>query len=146
MVAHNESIRQSEDEMRVQHLVLDAINRTQSDNFDRFFDLFTPEATWMLPSQVTDVGLEEAKQFYRFTRNFRFEQQVNIDEVRVFDDVAFARLTFDGYLVPKVEPTSGSIRSVSRHLWMMRKGLSGGWLLDRVIWNTPKPAEQLRRG
>ena len=140
MVAYNESIRQSEDELRVQHLVLDAINRTQSDDFDRFFDLFTLEATWMLPSQVTDVGLEEAKQFYRFTRNFRFEQQVTIDEV------AFARLTFDGYLVPKVEPTSGSIRSVSQHLWMMRKGLSGGWLLDHVVWNTPKPAERPRRG
>ena len=64
MVAYNESIRQSEDEVRVQHLVLDAINRTQSCDFDRFFDLFTPEATWMLPSQVTDVGLEEAKRFY----------------------------------------------------------------------------------
>ena len=145
MIAHNESFQQSDDELRVQHLVLDAINRTQSDDFDRFFDLFTPEATWMLPSQVADVGLKEAKQFYRFTRKFRFEQQVNIDEVRVFAEVAFARLTFDGYLVPKADPTSGSIRSVSRHLWMMRKDVAEGWRLDRVIWNTPKPAEQPRR-
>ena len=49
MIAHNKSFQQSDDELRVQHLVLDAINRTQSDDFDRFFDLFTPEATWMLP-------------------------------------------------------------------------------------------------
>ena len=116
MIAHNKSFQQSDDELRVQHLVLDAINRTQSDDFDRFFDLFTPE------------------------------QQVNIDEVRVFAEVAFARLTFDGYLVPKADPTSGSIRSVSRHLWMMRKDVAEGWRLDRVIWNTPKPAEQPRRG
>ena len=45
MVAYNESNRQSEDELRVKHLVLDSINRMQSDDFDRFFDLFTPKAT-----------------------------------------------------------------------------------------------------
>ena len=48
MIAHNKSFQYSDEELRVQHLLLDAINRTQSDEFDRFFDLFTPEATWML--------------------------------------------------------------------------------------------------
>ena len=143
MNASNQAQSQDSDERDVRHLVLDAINRTQSDEFERFFDLFTPEATWMLPSQTKDVGLDEAKRFYRFTEKFRFEQQVNIDEVRVFSEVAYARLTFDGFLVPKLDPSAASIRSVSRHLWIMRKEHTQQWRLDRVIWNTPRPNERV---
>lgn len=143
MSTSNQTLIQDHNERDVRHLLLDAINRTQSDEFDRFFDLFTSEATWMLPSQIKDVGLDEAKKFYRFTHKFRFEQQVSIEEVRVFSEVAYARLTFDGFLVPKADPSAASIRSVSRHVWIMRKELTGEWRLDRVIWNTPRPSDPL---
>ncbi|MEK9876818.1 MAG: SgcJ/EcaC family oxidoreductase [Betaproteobacteria bacterium] len=143
MSASNQAQSQQSDERDVRHLVLDAINRTQSDEFERFFELFTPEATWMLPSQVKDVGLDEAKRFYRFTEKFRFEQQVNIEEVQVFSDVAYARVTFDGFLVPKLDPIAPPIRSVSRHLWIIRKEHTRQWRLDRVIWNTPRPNDRV---
>ena len=70
--------------------LLDAINCTQSDNFFSYFELFTPDAVWMMPSNRQDVSLSEAKRFYRFTDKFRFEQQVTIDEVQIFGQRGFA--------------------------------------------------------
>mgnify|MGYP000244692356 CR=1 FL=1 len=91
----------SRDEMLVQKLLLNAINCTQSDNFFSYFELFTPDAIWMMPSNRQDVSLAEAKRFYRFTDKFRFEQQVTIDEVQIFGQRGFARISFDGYLIAK---------------------------------------------
>ncbi|MFZ8973149.1 MAG: hypothetical protein ACO2ZD_03550, partial [Pseudomonadales bacterium] len=57
----------TQEERQVKRLLLDAINCTQSDDFYRYFDLFTPDAVWMMPAKRYDVSLPEAKQFYRFT-------------------------------------------------------------------------------
>ena len=76
---------QTEDERRVQRLLLSAINCTQSDDFFSYFDLFAADAVWMMPASRQDVTLDEARRFYRFTEKFRFEQQVTIDEVAVFE-------------------------------------------------------------
>ena len=43
------STSQSVAERRVQRLLLDAINCTQSDDFYEYFDHFTPDAVWMMP-------------------------------------------------------------------------------------------------
>jgi len=129
---------QTEDERRVQRLLLSAINCTQSDDFFSYFDLFAADAVWMMPSSRQDVRLNEAKKFYRFTEKFRFEQQVTIDEVAVFDQRGFARVSFDGYLVPKRDSSAPPLRSVSRHLWLFAKDSLGQWLLTRDIWNNPR--------
>jgi len=131
----------TQEERQVKRLLLDAINCTQSDDFYRYFDLFTPDAVWMMPAKRYDVSLTEAKQFYRFTEKFRFEQHVTIDEVEIFKGRGFARLTFDGYLVAKRDQTARPIRSVSRHLWLFALGLDGQWLLTRDIWNNPSAIE-----
>ena len=131
---------QSVAERRVQRLLLDAINCTQSDDFYQYFDHFTPDAVWMMPAKRHDVTLSEAKQFYRFTDKFRFEQQVTIDEVQVFEHRGFARLSFDGYLIAKRDVSAPPIRSVSRHLWLFAENSDGQWLLTRDIWNNPSSA------
>ncbi|MGB2239290.1 MAG: hypothetical protein ACPH09_08815, partial [Pseudomonadales bacterium] len=109
---------ETEDERSVQRLLLSAINCTQSDDFYGYFDHFAVDAVWMMPSNRQDVTLEAAKKFYRFTEKFRFEQQVTIDEVAVFDQRGYARVSFDGYLVPKRDSSARPLRSVSRHLWL----------------------------
>ena len=129
---------QTEDERRVQRLLLSAINCTQSDDFFSYFDLFAADAVWMMPASRQDVTLDEARRFYRFTEKFRFEQQVTIDEVAVFDQRGFARVSFDGYLVPKRDSSAPPLRSVSRHLWLFAKNPQGQWLLARDIWNNPR--------
>jgi hypothetical protein len=106
----------SRDEMLVQRLLLNAINATQSDNFFSYFELFTSDAVWMMPSNRQDVSLSEAKRFYRFTDKFRFEQQVTIDEVQIFGQRGFARISFDGYLVAKRDLKSPPMRSI-RDIW-----------------------------
>ena len=63
-----------------------------------------------------------------------------VDEVVVSGDAAFVRVSFDGYLRPKVDDGSPPLRSVSRHIWILRRQTDGNWKIARDIWNTPKVA------
>ena len=93
-----EAATTDQDYEAVQQLILRAIEIIRSDDFDQYFNLFTDDAVWMMPSSYDDVYKEEARSFYRFTRKFRFDQQVAIEELFVDQDVAYARISFDGYL------------------------------------------------
>ncbi len=130
----------SEDES-VKQLILQAIEVIRSDDFDRYFDLFTEDAVWMMPSSFRDVRIEEARTFYRFTRKFRFDQETSVDEVVVSGDSAFVRIGFNGYLRPKIDDGSPPLRSVSRHIWILQRQIDGCWKISRDIWNTPKIAD-----
>ena len=58
----------------------------RSDDFDRYFDLFTDDAVWMMPSSYEDIRIEEARSFYRFTSKFRFDQETQVDELVITGD------------------------------------------------------------
>jgi len=122
----------------VRHLILEALEIIRSDNFERYFELFTDDAVWMMPSNYTDVHKDEARAFYRFTDKFRFDQDISIDELIVEGDWAFVRLSFDGYLRPKSDKESRPLRSVSRHLWVLQRQSDGSWKIARDIWNNPR--------
>ena len=122
----------------VKSLILQAFEYIRSDDFDRYFDLFTDDAVWMMPSSYSDVGLEEARSFYRFTRKFRFDQVTSVDELVITGDWAFVRLGFDGYLRSKFDDKAPPLRSVSRHIWILHKQTDGTWKISRDIWNNPK--------
>ncbi|MEX2488060.1 MAG: nuclear transport factor 2 family protein [Pseudomonadales bacterium] len=130
--------RSSQDYNNVKLLILDAIEIIRSDNFEDYFDLFADDAVWMMPSNARDVGLDEARSFYGFTKKFRFDQKVLIDELLVAGDWAYVRLTFDGYLRSKYDDSAPPLRSVSRHVWILRRQLDDTWKISRDIWNTPK--------
>ncbi|MFT7221147.1 MAG: ketosteroid isomerase-like protein [Candidatus Azotimanducaceae bacterium] len=130
--------RVREEDEAVKNLILNALEIIRSDDFDRYFDLFTEDALWMMPSSFKDVHLEEARSFYRFTRKFRFDQETVVDEVVVSGDCAYVRVGFDGYLRPKVDDGAPPLRSVSRHLWILHRQSDGEWKIARDIWNTPK--------
>jgi ketosteroid isomerase-like protein len=134
-------VRQSVEEDAARQLILEAIRCLQSDNFESYFDLFSEDAVWMMPSKFGDVGIAEARKFYNFTAKFRFEQESTIDELRVFEDWGFARLSFDGYLVAKQDSTAAPIRSVSRHIWMIARQPSGRWKITRDMWNNPRDTQ-----
>ncbi len=131
-------IREADEAVR--SLILEALNVVRSDDFDRYFDLFTDDAVWMMPSSFKDVHLDEARSFYGFTRKFRFDQETAVDEVVVSGNWAYVRVSFDGYLRPKVNDGSPPLRSVSRHIWILKKQADGCWKIARDIWNTPKVA------
>ena len=124
----------------VRSLILEALNVIRSDDFDRYFDLFTDDAVWMMPSSFKDVHLDQARSFYRFTHKFRFDQETAVDEVVVSGNWAYVRVSFDGYLRPKIDDGSPPLRSVSRHIWILKKQADGIWKIARDIWNTPKVA------
>ena len=128
-----------EEDEAVKDLILEALDVIRSDDFDRYFDLFTEEAVWMMPSSFKDVHQDEARSFYRFTQKFKFDQKTFVDEVIVSGDVAYVRVSFDGFLRPKVDDGSPPLRSVSRHIWILERQLNGAWKISRDIWNTPKP-------
>ena len=129
-----------EEDEAVKSLILEALNVIRSDDFERYFDLFTDDAVWMMPSSFKDVYRDEARSFYRFTRKFRFDQETAVDEVVISGDSAYVRVSFDGYLRPKVDDGSPPLRSVSRHIWILQKQSDGTWKIARDIWNTPKLA------
>ena len=129
----------AEDEA-VRSLILEALDVIRSDDFDRYFDLFADDAVWMMPSSFNDVHQTEARSFYRFTRKFKFDQETSVDEVVVSDDWAYVRVSFNGYLRPKMEDGAPPLRSVSRHIWILQRQPDGAWKIARDIWNTPKPA------
>ena len=118
--------------------ILDALAALRSDDFGRYFDSFTDDAVWMMPAKNHDVGIEEARKFYGFTKNFRFDQEVTIEELQVENDLAVVRLSFDGYLRSKKDPNASPLRSVSRHIWIMKLCTDGAWRISRDIWNNPK--------
>ncbi len=122
----------------VRSLILEALSIIRSDDFDRYFDLFTDDAVWMLPSSGTDVHMAQARTFYGFTRKFRFDQQCQVEELVVSDDWAFVRLTFDGYLRARFDDSAPPLRSVSRHIWILRKEPDDRWKIARDIWNNPR--------
>ena len=132
--------RVRQEDEAVKDLILRALNVIRSDDFDRYFDLFADDAVWMMPSSFSDVHRDQARSFYGFTRKFRFDQETAVDEVVVADDWAYVRVSFDGYLRPKVEDGSPPLRSVSRHIWILRRQADGEWKIARDIWNTPKLA------
>jgi len=129
----------------VKQLILQALEAIRSDDFDHYFDLFTEDAVWMMPSVYHDVKVDEARSFYGFTKKFRFDQETSVDELIVMDDRAFVRVSFDGYLRAKFDDGSPPLRSVSRHIWLLQKQLDGAWKISRDIWNNPKPEASLRR-
>lgn len=132
--------RVRQEDEAVKDLILKALEVIRSDDFDRYFDLFTEDAVWMMPSSFNDVQQEEARSFYRFTQKFRFDQESAVDEIVVSDDWAYVRVSFDGYLRPKLDDGSPPLRSVSRHIWILRRQDNGEWKIARDIWNTPKVA------
>ena len=133
--------RVREEDEAVKSLILEALEIIRSDDFDRYFDLFTDDAVWMMPSSFNDVHRDEARTFYRFTRKFKFDQETSVDEVVVSGDVAYVKVSFNGYLRPKVDDGSPPLRSVSRHIWILRQQLDGSWKIARDIWNTPRVAD-----
>ncbi len=128
----------SGDDDEVKLLVLRALEIIRSDNFEPYFDLFTDDAIWMMPSSFKDVKIEEARSFYRFTSKFRFDQETTIHEVAMMGDRAYVRLGFDGYLRSKFDENAPPLRSVSRHIWILEKQLDGSWKIARDIWNNPR--------
>jgi len=122
----------------VKDLILHALNIIRSDDFDSYFDLFTDDAVWMMPSTYHDIRKEEAKSFYRFTEKFWFDQQAQVDEVVVSGDWAYVRVSFDGYLRAKRDESAPPLRSVSRHIWILQRQTDGSWKIARDIWNNPK--------
>ncbi|MBV1876304.1 MAG: hypothetical protein KUG79_01560 [Pseudomonadales bacterium] len=128
----------SDDDGKVKKLVLDALRIIRSDHFEDYFDLFTQDAIWMMPSAITDVDLNAARKFYGFTENFWFDQQTSIDELMVSGDMAYVRVSFDGYLRPKRNSADQPLRSISRHIWILKRQLDGQWKISRDIWNNPK--------
>ena len=133
-----EAAKTDQDYEAVQQLILQAIEIIRSDDFDQYFNLFTDDAVWMMPSSYDDVYKDEARSFYRFTRKFRFDQQVAIEELFVDQDVAYARISFDGHLKARFDPDAPPMRSVSRHLWILERQPEGDWKICRDIWNNPK--------
>ena len=124
----------------VRKLILEALDVIRSDDFDRYFDLFADDVVWMMPSSFKDIHQDEARTFYRFTRKFRFDQETTVDEVVVSGEWAYVRISFNGYLRPKVDDGSPPLRSVSRHIWILQCQNDGSWKISRDIWNTPKIA------
>ncbi|MEX0941035.1 MAG: DUF4440 domain-containing protein [Pseudomonadales bacterium] len=122
----------------VRRLILRALEVIRSDNFEEYFDLFSDDAVWMMPSSYKDVHKDEARSFYGFTRKFRFDQESSIDELVVLDDWAYVRVSFDGYLRPKSDATSPPLRSISRHIWILQRQPDDSWKIVRDIWNNPK--------
>jgi len=127
-----------DDKQAVQALIEQAVQILQSDQFDDYFDLFTDDAVWMIPSSFKDIGIEEARSFYGFTKKFRFDQRLTIDEITVSGDWAFARIGLDGHLRPKDDAQAAPLRSISRHMWIFQRQQDGSWLIARDIWNNPK--------
>lgn len=127
-----------EEDEAVRRLILEALDVIRSDDFDRYFDLFTDDAVWMMPSSFKDVHQDEARSFYRFTRKFKFDQETAVDEVVISGDWAYVRVRFDGYLRPKVDDGSPPLRSVSRHIWILQRQADDNWKIARDIWNTPR--------
>lgn len=125
----------------VRQLILDALEIIRSDSFDRYFELFTEDAVWMMPSRYADVQKDEARTFYRFTDKFRFDQDISVDEMVVEGQWAFVRLSFDGYLRPKGDDSSRPLRSISRHLWVLKQQEDGRWKIARDIWNNPRDSQ-----
>lgn len=122
----------------VRRLILKALEVIRSDNFEEYFDLFTDDAVWMMPSSYQDIHKDEARTFYRFTQKFRFDQKSSVDELVVAGEWAWARVSFDGYLRPKGDESSPPLRSISRHIWVLQRQPDNSWKIARDIWNNPK--------
>jgi ketosteroid isomerase-like protein len=128
---------QTDDYDQVEDLVMTALRIIGSEDFEPYFDLFADDALWMLPSSTVDVDKAQARRFYSFTSKFRFDQRAEVDELVVSGDWAFVRLSFDGFLSARFDPDAVPIRSVSRHIWLLRKSAAGKWQITRDIWNNP---------
>ncbi len=122
----------------IRNLVDAAFSLIRAGDFDGYFNLFTEDAVWMLPSDFEDVNRAKARSFYGFTDKFRFDQQMTINELGVSGDLGFARISMDGFLRPRDDPKGSPLRSVSRHIWLFERQSSGQWKISRDIWNNPK--------
>lgn len=128
----------TQDERKVREVIERAVFTLHTEPIDAYFEFYAKDAVWMIPSSYRDISFEEAKSFYGFTGKFRFDQKLTINEVRVADDWAFARISLEGYLRPRGEANVAPLRSISRHMWILERQPDGNWLITRDIWNNPR--------
>ena len=106
-------------------------------DLDRFMDCFEDDAIWMLDDRPQDAGKDEAREYFSFLNESTFDQKVTKDEIQIFGNWAFARVTFDGHLIPKPGVDAESYRVFSRHFMVFKRQSDNTWKLARDMWVMP---------
>jgi ketosteroid isomerase-like protein len=106
-------------------------------DLDAFMANFADDAVLMLDDRIHDANKMEIREYFSFLNDYTFDQEVSKDEIMISGEWAFARVTFDGFLVPKPGVEDEPSRVVSRHFMTFNRGPDGIWKLARDMWILP---------
>ena len=96
----------------------------------------SPKFKYYMKAEIITIGDEILIGQFVDTNSQWLAQRLN--EIGVSGDLAFARISMQGFLRPKDDPRGTPLRSVSRHIWLFEKQSDGEWKISRDIWNNPK--------
>ena len=121
----------------IENLFAKVMEASRKGDFEMYLSLYTDDAVWMLKDRLTDAGKAEIRPVYKFMEEYSFDQELTINEIKVVEDWAYARITADGWLVPKPGIEGERQRAVSRHIMILRRQPDGVWKFTRDIYINP---------
>lgn len=119
--------------------VLDRIMEvSRQGDLDAYLSLYTDGALWMRQDRLADATKDDVRPAYRFMQYYTFDQKLTVDETAVSGDLAYVRVTFDGWLIPRAGKQLERIRALSRHMMILERQPDGSWKFSRDIFINPK--------
>lgn len=125
------------DVIAIRSLLDKVMEVSRNGDLEGYLSQYTDDALWMRRDRMTDATKNDIRPAYKFMEDYFFDQKLIIDEVSVSGDIAYARITADGWIVPKPGKQLDKVRAVSRHIMILRKQSDGSWKFTRDIFINP---------
>jgi len=107
-------------------------------DLEAYLSLYTDDALWMRQNRLDDATKDDVRPAYKFMQNYTFDQKLTINEIAVSGDLAYARTTFDGWLIPRAGKQLERVRALSRHVMILERQPDDSWKFSRDIFINPK--------
>ncbi len=120
-------------------LAVDFIEAVNSDNVSGQIVMYTDDAIRLGPNQESLVGVDAIRSnLESFYAEYEQDISVEVQEVEVRGDLAFARGIYTFSATPKAESPPVEMQ-VGKSLVILKRQPDGSWRLYREIWNTDAP-------
>lgn len=126
------------DVVAVRGLLDKVMEVSRQGDLEAYLSLYTDDALWMRRDRITDAGKNDVRPAYKFMEDYTFDQQLTINEIAVSGDIAYTRVTLDGWIVPRPGKQVERVRALSRHIMILERQSDDSWKFSRDIFINPK--------
>lgn len=113
------------------HKLIDADNRR---DIEAVLACYTNDVIWLPPDDTLIVGVQAIRDRYeKLFAAYRVDIQIQVAEIEVRDDLAYAWGSTSGRLIP--EEGGAPLPVDDKYMMLLAKAPGRGWLVRRLMWN-----------